>query len=252
MSYISTNLNMLTTVAKKVSSGLARDFNELEKLQTSIKGHTEFTKAAVERTLKNLRNELQKSRPQMPVITIGEKAPNGAYFLVSALDGELNFVHGIPHFAVSIAEIVDGQVVSGVIYNPSTSDLYFAEKGNGSFKEGYRNHERLRVSARKDLPMALISADDIYSAGVAGTRRFGAISLDLANLAAGKLDGVISFDNDSASIAAGILIVKEAGGQIFAKEQKDIRTADLELVLSSGNIIASNAELGKKLFDLVK
>ena len=161
MSYISTNLNMLITVAKKVSGGLARDFNELEKLQTSIKGHTEFTKAAVERTLKNLRNELQKSRPQMPVVTIGEKAPKGAYFLVSALDGELNFVHGIPYFAVSIAEIVDGQVVSGVIYNPSTSDLYFAEKGNGAFKEGYRNHERLRVSARKDLPMALISADDI-------------------------------------------------------------------------------------------
>ena len=252
MSYISTNLNMLTTVAKKVSSGLARDFNELEKLQTSVKGHAEFTKAAVERTLKSLRTELQKSRPQMPVISVGEKAPEGSYFLVSALDGELNFVHSIPHFAVSIAEVIDGQVVAGVIYNPATSDMYFAEKGNGAFKEGYRNHERMRVSARKDLPQALISADDIYSASVASTRKFGAVSLDLANLAAGKLDGVISFGNDSASVAAGILLVKEAGGQIFAKEQKDIRTADLELVLASGNIIASNAELGKKLFDLVK
>ncbi|MBE6467612.1 MAG: inositol monophosphatase [Alphaproteobacteria bacterium] len=251
MSYISTNLNMLITVAKKVSGGLARDFNELEKLQTSIKGHTEFTKAAVERTLKNLRTELQKSRPQMPVITIGEKAPAGAYYLVSVLDGELNFVHGIPHFAVNIAEVVDSQVVSCVIYNPATSDMYFAEKGNGAFKEGYRNHERLRVSARKDLPQALISADDSYAQKVAGTRRFGAISLDLANLAAGKLDGVISMSNDSASIAAGILLVKEAGGQVFAKEQKDIRTADLPLVLASGNIIASNAELGKKLFELV-
>ena len=252
MSYISTNLNMLTTVAKKVSGGLARDFNELEKLQTSIKGHTEFTNAAKERTLKNLRAELQKARPQMPVVSVGEKAPKGAYFLVSALDGELNFVHGIPHFAVSIAEVVDSQVISCVIYNPATSDMYFAEKGNGAFKEGYRNHERMRVSARKDMPLALISADDSYASNVAATRKFGAISLDLANLAAGKLDGVISMSNDSASVAAGILLVREAGGQVFAKEQKDIRTADLELVLASGNIIASNAELGKKLFDLVK
>lgn len=252
MSYISTNLSMLTTVVKKVSSGLARDFSELEKLQTSIKGHTEFTKAAVERTLKNLRNELQKSRPQMPVITKGEKLPQGSYFLVSALDGELNFIHGVPYFAISVAEIIDSQVVAGVIYNPATSDLYFAEKGNGAFKEGYRNHERLRVSARKDLPMALISADEIYASNVAGTRSFGSISLDLANLASGKLDGVISMYNDSSSVAAGILLVKEAGGQIFAKEQKDIRTADLPLVLVSGNIIASNAELGKKLFDMVK
>ena len=252
MSYISANLNMLTTVAKKVSGGLARDFNELEKLQTSVKGHAEFTKAAIERTLKNLRAELQKARPQMPVVTIGEKALEGAYFLVSALDGELNFVHSIPHFSVSIAEIIDGQVVAGVIYNPATSDMYFAEKGNGAFKEGYRNHERMRVSARKDLSQALISAGDSYSANVAGTRKFGAVSLDLANLAAGKLDGVISFDNDSASVAAGILLVKEAGGQIFAKEQKDIRSADLEKVLAGGNIVASNSELGKKLFDLVK
>ena len=252
MSYISTNLNMLTTVAKKVSGGLARDFSELEKLQTSIKGHTEFTKAAVERTLKNLRNELQKARPQMPVITSGEATPKGSYFLVSALDGELNFVHGIPYFAVSIAEIVDGQVVSGVVYNPATSDMYFAERGNGAFKEGYRNHERLRVSARKDLAQALISASEIYAPSVAGVRNFGAISLDLAALASGKLDGIISMSNDCASIAVGILLVKEAGGQIFAKEQKDIRTADLPLVLSSGNIIVANAELGKKLFDLVK
>lgn len=243
---------MLTSVAKKVSGGLARDFNELEKLQTSIKGHTEFTNAAKERTLKNLRAELQKSRPQIPVVAVGEKAPKGAYFLVSALDGELNFVHGIPYFAISIAEVVDSQVISAVVYNPATSDMYFAEKGNGAFKEGYRNHERMRVSARKDLSHALISADDTYSAKVASTRKFGAISLDLANLAAGKLDGLISMSNDPASYAAGILLVREAGGQIFAKEQKDIRTADLELVLASGNIVATNAELGKNLFDLVK
>lgn len=156
MSYISTNLNLLMTIAKKASSGLSRDFSEIEKLQTSIRGHAEFTKAAVERTVKILRNELQKGRPQYAVIAKGEKAPNAPHFLISGLDGEINFMHGIPYFAVNIAEIVDGNIISAVIYNPATSDMFFAEKGNGAFKEGYRNHERLRVSARKSCLRLLL------------------------------------------------------------------------------------------------
>ncbi len=252
MSYISTNLNLLMTIAKKASSGLSRDFSEIEKLQTSIKGHVEFTKAAIERTLKILRTELQKARPQHAVISKGDKVPNAPHFVVSPLDGEINFIHGVPYFAVSIAEIENGSIISAVIYNPATSDMFFAEKGNGAFKEGYRNHERLRVSARKDLAMALVAGNDAIASSVSSVRNFGCVSLDLANLASGKLDGVVSFANDSADIAAGMLLVKEAGGQVLAKEQKDIRTADLGLVLASGNIIASNAELSKKLFDLVK
>lgn len=252
MSYISTNLNLLMTIAKKAAGGLSRDFSEIEKLQTSIKGHAEFTKAAVDRTVKILRAELQKARPQYAVVARGEKAPNANHFLVSALDGAVNFMHGIPVFALNIAEIVDGSVVSAVIYNPATSEMFFAEKGNGAFKEGYRNHERLRVSARKDLSLALVAADSIYSPSVAATRSFGSISLDLANLASGKVDGIISFDNDAADIAAGVLLVREAGGQVFAKGQKDIRTAELGKVLVEGNVIAANAELGKNLFAIVK
>lgn len=252
MSYISTNLNLLITIAKKAGNGLSRDFSEIEQLQTSIKGHKEFTKAAIDRTLSILRNELQKARPQYAVIAQGGKAPNAPHFLVSALNGEINFMHGIPYFAVSIAEVVNGNVVASVIYNPATSDMFFAEKGNGAFKEGYRNHERMRVSARKDLSMAVVSADDDISLSVAAVRKFGAVSLDLANLAAGKFDGLISLGNDAAEIAAGILLVKEAGGQVLAKGQKDIRDADLGLVLAEGNVIAANAELGKKLFELIK
>jgi myo-inositol-1(or 4)-monophosphatase len=252
MSYISTNLNLLMTVAKKAGSGLVRDFNEIEKLQTSIKGHDAFTKAAVERTLSILRAELQKARPQYAVISQGEKAPNAPHFWVSALDGDVNFMHGIPYFAISIAEVIDGNITSAVIYNPATSDMFFAEKGNGAFKEGYRNQERLRVSARKDLPLSLIAADDSYASFVAGVRRFGAVSLDMANLASGKVDGLISLANDAADIAAGVLLVREAGGQVFAKGQKDIRVADLGLVLAEGNVIAGNAELSKKMFALVK
>ncbi len=252
MSYISTNLNLLMTIAKKASGGLSRDFNEIEKLQTSIRGHAEFTKAAIERALSILRTELQKARPQYAVVAKGDKAPNAPHFLVSSLDGSINFMHGIPYFAVSIAEVVDGVLTSAVIYNPATSDLFFAEKGNGAFKEGYRNHERLRVSARKDLAQAVVSGADIYAASVAAVRNFGAVSLNLANLASGKVDGVISLGNDAAEIAAGVLLVKEAGGVVFAKDQKDIRVADLGLVLAEGNVIAANAELGKKLFELVK
>ena len=252
MSYISTNLNLLMAVVKKTANGLARDFSEIEQLQTSIKGHKEFTKAAVERTLSILRTELQKARPQYAVVAKGEKAPNAPHFLVSALDGDINFMHGIPYFCVSIAEVIDGNITAAVIYNPATSDMFFAEKGNGAFKEGYRNHERLRVSARKDLGLAVISGDDKFASSVAAVRRFGCIGLDLANLAAGKFDGLIALGNDAAEIAAGILLVREAGGQVLAVEQKDIRDAEIGLVLASGNVVAANAELGKKLFELAK
>lgn len=252
MSYISTNLNLLMTIAKKAGGGLSRDFSEIEQLQTSIKGHKEFTKAAVDRTISILRTELQKSRPQHAVVAKGDKTPNSPHFLISGLDGEINFMHGIPYFCISIAEIVDGAVTAAVIYNPATSDMFFAEKGNGAFKEGYRNHERLRVSARKDLAQAVIAAEDKFAPSVAAVRKFGSIALDLAGLAAGKFDGLISLGNNAAEIAAGVLLVKEAGGQVFAAEQKDIRVAELGLVLAGGNVIAANAELGKKLFDLVK
>ncbi len=254
MTYISTNLNLLITIAKKAGSGLSRDFSEIEQLQTSIKGHEAFTKAAIDRTLKILKVELQKARPQYAVVTKGGTVPSVPHFLVSALDGEVNFMHGIPYFAVSIAEVVDGKVVAAVIYNPSTSDMFFAEKGNGAFKEGYRNHERLRVSARKDLAQAVIGGKDAQGlmGSVGAIRLFGAVSLDLANLAAGRFDGVVSFAHDAAEIAAGVLLVKESGGRVLAKKQKDIRDADLGLVLTEGDLIATNAELDKKLFDLVK
>lgn len=251
MSYISTNLNLLITIAKKASVGLSRDFSEIEQLQSSIKGHEEFTRAAIDRTSKILRSELQKTRPQYSIISRGEKAPNAPYFLISALDGAINFMHGIPYFSVSIAEIHDGDIVASVIYNPATSDMYFAEKGNGSFKEGYRNHERLRVSSRKDLLKSVISAKG-FEDKVAATREFGAISLDLANLASGKFDGVISIGNDAVDIAAGLLLIQEAGGRILTQGQKDIRTSDISKVLLSGDVIAANEDLAKKLFDLAK
>lgn len=252
MSYISTNLNFLITAVKKVGNSLTRDFNEIEQLQTSLRGHQEFAKAALERMNRSLRAELQKGHPDYAFVSGREVLPSGSCFAVAPLDGALNFMHGIPYFAVSVAVIEKGQVTAGVIYNPATADLYFAEKGSGAFKEGYRNHERLRVSARKELKDALIGAvDGSLADSVAGVRFNGSLSLDLAAVAAGKLEGIISRDNPTEAFAAGILLVKEAGGYVYEYDQKDIRTDDQLAVLNSGSLIAGNAELGAKLYALL-
>lgn len=252
MSYVSTNLNFLITAVKKVGNSLTRDFNEIEQLQTSLRGHQEFTKAAIDRMNKALRVELQKGRPDYAVVSGAEALPEAPCFAVSPLDGALNFMHGIPYFAVSVAIVDKGQVTAGVVYNPATADLYFAEKGCGAFREGYRNHERLRVSARKELKDALLGAQDCALAdSVAGVRPGGALSLDLAFLAAGKLDGVVSRGNTVGTFAAGILLVKEAGGYVYEYDQKDIRSDEQAAVLNSGSLIAGNAELGSKLYALL-
>ena len=251
MSYISPSLNFLITTVKKVGTSLTRDFNEIEQLQSSVKGHREFTQAAFERTAKGLRAELQKGKPTYAVVTDGQPQPNAPHFPVAPLDGMLNFIHGIPYFAISVAVVENGVVTSGVIYNPATSDLYFAEKGQGAFKEGFRSHERLRVSSRKDLPEAVIGLTSVADGIPAfeNVRLHGALSLDLAYVASGRLDAVVSRNNSAASVAAGMLLVKEGGGYVYEINQKDIRSDDLASVLASGNLIAVNANLGKKLYE---
>lgn len=253
MSYISTNLNFLMTAVKKAAGSLSRDFNEIEQLQSSLRGHQEFAKAAYARVSKDLRAELQKGRPNYAVVAGTENAPAKApYFLISPLDGLLNFMHGIPYFAVSAAVVENDVVTAAAIYNPATSDMYFAEKGKGAFKEGYRNHERLRVSVRKDMADALVGAkDSALQYAAAGVRVSGCLSLDLAYTASGKLDAVVSAENTPDTIAAGMLLVKEAGGSVYEQNQKDIRSEDLASVLASGNVIAANAVLGKKVHELL-
>lgn len=252
MSYISANLNFLMTVIKKAGTSLSRDFSEIEQLQSSVKGHKEFVNTAVARAANSLRVELQKGRPNYAVVFEGEAQPQAPHFLVSVLDGIANFTHGIPYFAVSIAVVENGSVTSGVIYNPATSDLYFAEKGQGAFKEGFRNHERLRVSARKDLNEALIGAGrKLNLPETLACREFGSLSLDLAYAASGRLDGVVAKGASAAVFAAGIFLVAEAGGYAYEFNQKDIRSADMASVLASGNLIAGNPEVSRKLHGLV-
>ena len=253
MSYISTTLNFLINAVKKAANPLTRDFNEIEQMQSALKGLQGFSAAALERVSKTLRAELQKGRPDYAVVFDGEKRPGTNHFLVAPLDGFVNFSHGIPYFAVSVAVVETGGVSAAVIFNPATGDLWFAEKGSGAFKEGFRSHERLRVSARREMGEALVgvTAQTLSVEGVAAVRLQGAVSLDLAAVAAGHLDAAVAVSATAGTAAAGLLLVKEAGGYVYELNQKDIRSDDMSQAMASGNLIAVNAELGKKLHQVL-
>lgn len=253
MSYISASLNFVITAVKKAANPLIRDFNELEQMQNSLRGLQTYSAAAMEKVTRTLRAELQKGRPDFAVVFDGEPRPNANHFLAAPLDGFANFTHGLPYFAVSVAVVENGATTAGVIFNPATGDLWFAEKGSGAFKEGFRNHERLRVSSRKEIGEALVGVNQLVLAPQeAGfVRSFGAVSLDLATVAAGHLDAVIAADVSAGSVAAGLLLVKEAGGYVYDLNQKDIRSDDSAAAMAAGNLIAVNSELGKKLHQLL-
>ena len=265
MSYLSPNLSLLINAVKKASGSLNRDFSEIEQLQSSVKGYKEFVVASYGKVSKALQVELGKIHPDYPIIADAEKLSGRNCYIVSPIDGLSNFSRGIPCFAISVAVYENNTITAAIVYNPATDNLYFAEKGKGAYKEGFRNHERLRVSARKDLQDALIATlvsyqkdvkeyDSLQKKIVAATdnlRISGCCSLDLAYVASGKFDGAVSRGNKLADYAAGILLVKEAGGYVFDIEQADKRTENLNLVLNSGNLMAVNNELGRKLDELL-
>ena len=266
MAYISPMLTNIVSIVKKAAINLNRDFSEVERLQTSIKGSVDFTRIAFDKAQKTLSYELAKFGEAYPVVFAG-KNPNklNSYFSVSVIEGLTNFAHGNPCFGLSVALIDKGVVIAGVIFNPALDELFFAEKGKGAFKEGFRSHERLRVSAKQELEGAIIGVKpDINDkeksyqiingiiANNAEVRISGALGLDLAYLASGKLDGVIAPSAMQASIAAGVLLVKEAGGMVLDIEQKDTRTEDLSMVLNSGNLMAVNFNLSQKIAKVLK
>ena len=258
MAYISPMLTNIVNAVKKASVNLNRDFSEIERLQNSVKGSMDFTKIAFDKIQKGLKSEIFKVMPIVPVVFVGQKIPQeGMYFAVSGIEGLANFAHGNPEFAISVA-LIDGQtILDAVVYNPARDELFFAEKGKGAFKEGFRSHERLRVAARQELDGALVAA---LSAKIINNslmlckdfRISGAVALDLAYVAAGKLDGVIAPSSMLASIAAGILLVKEAGGLVLDMEQDDTRTEDLPMVLNSGNLMAASFNLSQKIAKILK
>lgn len=252
-------VTVMANAALKASRGLLRDFGEVEQLQVSIKGPGDFVSTADLKAERTLKAELTRARPGWGLLFEEGGAEPGAdprhRWIVDALDGTTNFLHGIPHFAISIAAERDGEIVAGLIYEPARDAMYWAEKGAGA----YVNDRRLRVSARRRLAEAVIGcevvpADDppahlaalaAVMAATAGVRQMGSAALALAYVAAGRLDGFWEFGLAPWDMAAGILLVREAGGYV----------SDLSGghdMMGEGTILAANDHLHLPLGALLK
>jgi len=254
-------LNVMIKAAHKASRRLKRDFGEIEKLQVSFKGPANFVTAADRAAEETLREELMQARPGYGFLGEEGGAHEGSdkshRWIVDPLDGTMNFLHGIPHFAISIALEREGTIIAGVIYNPVSDDLFTAERGKGAFL----NDQRLRVAARKRLADAVVacalphpSRGDIeltqkehhaVQAEVAGLRRFGAAALDLAWVAAGRLDAYWERSLSPWDMAAGIALVREAGGFVTDLDGR-------EDMLKTGGIIAATDAIHRELLQTLK
>ncbi len=254
-------MNVMLAAARKAGRSLARDFGEVEQLQVSLKGPANFVTAADHRAEEILHGELTRARPGYGLLMEERGEIEGAdrthRWIVDPLDGTTNFLHGIPIFAVSIALERDGDLVAGLIFNPVTHETFTAERGKGAFF----NDRRLRVSARTELEDCVIGTGIPHSGrpghpvflreleavmtSSAGVRRCGAAALDLAWVAAGRFDGFWERNLRAWDIAAGIVILREAGGYVSDTDGKD-------LMLKSGNIVAGNEAIHRKLLKLLK
>ncbi len=267
---LSPHMTVMQNAAQKASKRLLRDFNEVEQLQVSIKGPSDFVSQADLRAEATLREELTKARPGYAFLMEESGASGGDgwawRWVVDPLDGTTNFLHGVPHWCISIAlerRLPDGgtEVTAGMIYNPVHDEMFWAERGSGAFL----NEKRLRVSARREFSTALFATGIPFAAvsgqnrlafartlgtlmpQVAGIRRFGAAALDLAWVAAGRYDGYWELGLKPWDMAAGILIVREAGG--FVTDAAGRESTVLE---TAGNdVVAANPHMHKMLLEVV-
>ncbi len=240
-------LNIMMTAARKAARALRRDFGEVEQLQISRKGPADFVSVADERAEAIVREELQKGRPGYGfLMEEGGELPGtdpSHRFIIDPLDGTTNFLHGIPHFAISIGLEREGELVAGVVYAPIADEMFWAEKGKGAFL----NDRRLRTAARVNLDDAVLATGIPFRGRpghatlltelhtlmpkVAGVRRFGSAALDLAYVAAGRYDGYWERGLKPWDVAAGIVLVREAGGYVVDPDDKGDP-------LHSGDIVA--------------
>ena len=215
MQSISANLNIMIKAAEKASKALIRDFGEIEKLQVSIKGPSDFVSNADLKAEKIIIEELKKARPYYSIISEEDgsevnKDKNNTW-IIDPIDGTTNFLHGVPHFAISIALKSENEIVSGLIYDPIKNEMFYAEEENGAFF----NNQRIRVSKKKELSSCLFATGGTPKNEVAlPIRKSGSAALDMAYVAAGRYDGYFQNDLNLWDIAAGIIILKEAGGMI--------------------------------------
>jgi myo-inositol-1(or 4)-monophosphatase len=261
MPYLSPALNVMTAAARKAGRALIRDFGELENLQVSLKGPADFVSSADQRTERILVQELTRARPGYGFLVeesgVIEGPDKSHRFIIDPLDGTTNFLHSVPHFAISIALEREGQIVSAVVYNPVTDDMFTAEKSHGAFL----HNRRLRVAARHSLKESLVATGMPFHghgdhetflgelapmmAEVAGVRRFGSAALDLAWVAAGRFDAFWERGLSPWDIAAGMLLVREAAGVVT-----DLKGGDK--VLETGDVLATNEKLHLPLLKLLR
>ena len=258
-------INVMFKAADAASRRMMRDFGEVENLQVTKKGAADFVTRADLNAEEIIREELAKARPGWGFImeeggTVAGEDPDAPQWIIDPIDGTTNFTHGIPHFAISIAVMKQGKIIAGLILDPARNETFFAETGKGAFM----NDRRMRVSGRRQFSESLFAtgipflgrgtaeSDAMFMAELqavmqksAGVRRFGAASLDLAWVAAGRYDGFWEKGLNLWDIAAGYILVKEAGGFVsdFQSQDKAIET---------GNIVAANSSLHTPLLKLLR
>ena len=242
MKSISANLNIMIKASEKASKILIRDFGELENLQVSKKGPKDFVTNADIKAEKIIIEELKKARPNYSIISeengVEKNQDETNFWIIDPLDGTTNFLHGVPHFAISIALQSNNEMVCGLIYDPIKDELFYAEKNHGA----YFNNQRIRVSKKREIDECLFAVgkgkynpDLIY-------RRSGSAALDLAYVASGRFDGYFQDNLNLWDIAAGIIIVKEAGGIINEIDLSSFKNI---------KILASSAEINTKFIEKI-
>ena len=256
----SPQINLITKACMKASRSLIRDFGEIENLQVSSKAPGDFVTSADKRTEKIIIEELLKAHPNYGIISeeagyINKSNKNNRW-IIDPIDGTMNFLNGIPQFAISVAYEEENEVKCGIIFNPVTNEMFSAEKGSGA----YLNNSRMRVSNKKKLSEALIvtggpkQASKIkkkifseyisISTQVSNVRKFGSAALDMAYVACGRFDGYWQRELSYWDIAAGVIILKEAGGFIDFFEEKNDHPY-------KKNILATNSLIHTELKELI-
>jgi myo-inositol-1(or 4)-monophosphatase len=254
-------MNVMVKAARRAGRSLKRDLGEIENLQVSLKGPANFVSLADKRAEEMLYDDLSKARPGYGFVGEEGGSREGSdkshTWIVDPLDGTTNFLHGIPQFAISIGLQREGVLIAGLIYNPANDELYTAERGKGAFL----NDQRLRVAGRRQMNECVIACGlphigrgdhelsrremSAIQEKVAGLRRFGAASLDLAFVAAGRLDGYWERNLQAWDMAAGLLMIREAGGSVSGIQGNDDP-------LKTGDIVCGNEAIHRELVKILK
>ena len=258
MRLASANINVIVKACRKAAKTLIRDFGEIEKLQVSVKGPGDFVTASDKKVEKILINELQNARPNYSILSEEAgliKNEEEFKWIIDPIDGTANFLHGIPQFAISIGLEKNNEIICGIIFDPIKNELFMAEKGSGAFL----NNQRMRVSSRsrlkdciiftggpsfrtneKDKKLSFEEYNKFSTTVTTPIRKMGSASLDMAYVAAGRCDGFWQRNLEYWDIAAGIILVKEAGGYITDFNEND-------KYIENKNILATNSKISKEM-----